>query len=331
MAYDSTPSNVHLDQVLTDLSVGFALKQADIATRVFPVYNTDKLSDQYPVFSNAEQNRAGGVKEIAPRTTPNMFDVSHGFDSFQCRIYGLGFDIDRQTAANEDNYLRVRQRKAEQLMYRLRLERDAQWKSKYMIGSVWGADVTGTTDFVKWSDAAATPQTDMDDWKKDFRLRNYNLEPNTLVLSRDISDAIRRNTEFKSFIKGITIEANATVALPDVVTEAQLGAYFGIANVVIADQVYNSAAEGATAVPTQLFGDDMLLAHVASNATTGISTAGLTFAYNALEGASFGISMEAFNDDSLKRVGIEEEVHGKMAYDMAIVSSDLGTFITDVL
>ena len=75
----------------------------------------------------------------------------------------------------------------------------------------------------------------------------------------------------------------------------------------------------------------MLLAHVAPNATTGISTAGLTFAYNALEGASFGISMEMFNDDSLKRVGIEEEVHGKMAYDMKIVSSDLGTFITDVL
>lgn len=331
MSYDSTPNAVHLDQVLTDLSVGYAITQNDVASRVFPIYQTDKLSNQFPTFSNAEQNRHGGVKEIAPRTTPNMFDVSHAFDSFQCKIYGLGFDIDRQTAAEEDNYLRVRERKAEQLMYRLKLARDEQWKNKYMVGSTWGSDKVGTTDFVKWDDAAALPQNDMDDWKEEFRLRNYNIFPNTLVLSRKIAKAVQRNDQYKSFMKGVVIEANSTVALPDELTEAQLAAFFNIGSVVIADHVYNSAPDGSTPVPTQLFADDMLLAHVAPNATTGIATAGLTFAYNALEGASFGISVETFNDDSLKRVGIEEEVHGKMSYDMKIVSSDLGTYISSVI
>jgi hypothetical protein len=58
---------------------------------------------------------------------------------------------------------------------------------------------------------------------------------------------------------------------------------------------------------------------------------GLNFAYNSIEGVSYGISVESFTDEALQRKGVAEEIQAKMAYDMKVVGPSLGTFVNDVL
>ncbi len=59
--------------------------------------------------------------------------------------------------------------------------------------------------------------------------------------------------------------------------------------------------------------------------------AGLTFAWNAVEGVSFGLSVESFTGDFLRVEGIAEELHVKQAYDMKVVGAELGGFFNGVI
>ena len=73
-----------------------------------------------------------------------------------------------------------------------------------------------------------------------------------------------------------------------------------------------------------------LLCYTPTNAGLMSPAAGLTFAWNNLEGVNnLGITVESFSDDALKRQQIAEMIQVKMSYDMKVVGADLGDlFIT---
>ena len=328
MAFDSAPSAVHLDQLLTNLTLDYVKEQSFIADRVFPVVDVEKKSDEFYTFDPAEGNSEGSdeVTLLAPRTTPRKFDVSHGKDSYMAKVYGLAFDIDMQTAANEDEHLRVRERKARLLMNKLLKKRDRDFIATFMQTGVWGEDLVGTTDFTKWSDGASTPIDDIMKWKEDFQIRNYGFEVNKIVLTKDIKRHLLTNTQILGRING-----GATIANPAMINDALIASIFEVDEIVIADAVSNTAAVGATEVADYMVKDKILMTHTPMSAGLETPASGLIFAWNSIPNVSWGISMETFTDDALRRYQIAEEVHGKMAYDMKVVAPKMGTFVSDVV
>lgn len=328
MSFDNTPSAVHLDELLTNLSINYVTEQSFLADKIFPVVDVAKKSDMFTTFDPDEANRedADSVTLLAPRTEPNRFDVSHGKDSYMAKVYGLGFDIDTQTAANMDMNLKVRERKAGQLMDKLLKKRDRDFIATFLKAGVWGLDLAGTTDFTKWSDAASTPIEDVRKWKRDFQIRNYGLKANKMVITQDIVDELMSNPQILGRING-----GASVSNPALIDMALLAQIFSIEEIVIADAVTNTAAQGAAGTGEYMITDQILLTHTPANAGLDMPASGLIFAWNAIPNVSWGISMESFTDDALARIQVAEVVHGKMAYDMKVVGSNLGTFIQDVI
>lgn len=334
MAFDSAPSAVHYDEVLTNLTLNWVTEQNFIADKIFPVVGVDKKSDEFYKFDPDEANRevdADGLL-LAPRTEPKKFDVSHGMDSYMAKVYGLGFDIDVQTQANSDEVLMIRERKAQQLMHKLLSARDRHWISTFLGTGKWGQDIQGvsgtpsTNQFKQWDDASSTPIDDMRSWKRQFAIRNYGLKVNKMVITQDIVDALMANTQILGRING-----GASIANPAFVDMALLAQVFGVEEVVVADAVTNTAAVGATADRGYMVENQILLTHTPASAGLDTPASGLIFAWNSLPNASWGITMESFTDDALARQQIAEQVHGKMAYDMKVVGESLGTYVYDVI
>jgi hypothetical protein len=109
---NNTPQAVHYDQYLTSFATNYYKEQNYLAGRVFPVIDVTKQSDKYYVFDAAEENREMEdlVQPWAPMSEPNMFELTQSEDSYFSKEYHAGFMIDSETAANEDEILRTRQR-----------------------------------------------------------------------------------------------------------------------------------------------------------------------------------------------------------------------------
>jgi hypothetical protein len=322
----NTPSAVHYDEVLTNLVLSYMTEQSYIADRIFPVVDVAKQSDKFYKFNPDEENREGDVQKLAPRTSPPKFELGSDMDNYFAEVYGLAVDFDEQTLANADAVLDIRARKVSTAANKMLMKRDRDFLDTFFKTGVWGTDLAGTTDFVKWSDSASTPIDDLRTWKRAFQLRNYGLKANKLLIPQIAIDALMTNPQILGRING-----GATVANPAMIDMTILANVFGVEEVVVLDTVTNTAKEGATGTPNWMAGDGMLLTHTPSNAGTDTPASGLIFAYNAIPGVSWGVSTESFTDDGLKRQGIAEEVQLKMAYDMKVVGEKLGTFINDVL
>ena len=219
MAFDNAPSSVHLDQILTNLTLNYVTDQNFIANRVFPVLDVEYKSDEFYKFDPDEANRElDDDMLLAPRTEPRKFDVSHGKDSYMAQVRGLAFDIDTQTAANEDEQLNVRQRKANELMHKLMLRRDRDFLNTFVTSGVWSEDLDGSSsDFTQWSDSSSTPIDDVRQWKRDFQIRNYGFRPNKMLVTQDVLDELMANTQILGRING-----GATIGNPALVDMALL-------------------------------------------------------------------------------------------------------------
>ena len=333
MAYSNTPSAVHLDVPLTNLTLAYATSQNFIADKVFPIVEVDKQSNKYYTFDADEMNRTGDVKLLAPRTAPPKFELSHSTDSYFSDVYGLAVDFDEQTLANEDTQLMTRSRKVNTAVHKMLLKREQDFVATFLVPSIWGTTVTGTTGtpsagttVKKWSDGASTPIQDIRSAKTAMKLRTYGFAPNTLILSQTVLDELMDHPDILDRING-----GATKGAPADVDLELLARVFSVERVLLAAAAANTAAEGIAASRNWLWTNDALLVYTPSSAGLETPAAGLTFAWNSVPGVSYGISTESFTDDALRRSGIAEEVQVKMSYDMKLTGAGLGYYFDNVV
>lgn len=120
-----TPSSVHIDQPLSNLTLAYVQEQSTfIADKVFPTVGVQRQSDKYYIYDRANMNRSGDVKKLAPRTEVNRIGMAISNSSYFADVYGLGMDFDEQTLANEDAMLEIRSAGAETLTNRLLIHRE---------------------------------------------------------------------------------------------------------------------------------------------------------------------------------------------------------------
>lgn len=331
-----TPSQVHVDQPLTDLTLAFVQSQdAFIADKVFPIVGVDKQSDKYYIYDRDNMNRSGDVKELAPRTEVERIGMSISQDSYFAKVYGLGTDFDEQVLANEDAALNTRQLGAQTLIKRLMIHREKQFATNFFSTGLWGTEWNGNTDslasgtdVVHWDDYTnSTPIQDVTNMRRTVQLKSGGFKPNTMVVSIDVRDTLLNHPDILARLEG-----GATVTNTALVTDAKLAEIFQVENFYVMEAVENTAAEGASEDNLFIGGNNALLVHTPASAGLMTPAAGLTFAWNNLPGVNnLGITVERFSDDALKRQQIAELLQVKMSYDMKITGPDLGGFFNSVI
>jgi hypothetical protein len=321
-----TPSQVHIDQPLTNLTIAYVQSQENfIADKVFPVVGVQKQSDKYYIYDRANMNRTGDVKALAPRTEVNRIGQAISNDSYYADVYGLGMDFDQQTLANEDAALDVRSSGAATLVNRLMIHREEQFADTFFAASVWGTDNTPSN---LWSDYTnSTPIKNVTDARRTMQLKSGGFKPNTMVVGKEVRDVLINHPDILARLNG-----GATVTNTALITNAKLAEIFEVENFYVMEAVKNSSVEGVAESNAFIGGKHALLAHVAPNAGLMTPMAGATFAWNTLEGVNnLGVTVESFSDDALKRQQIAEHIQVKMSYDMKVTGSDLGYFFDTVI
>jgi len=316
-----TPSAVHVDQPLTNLTLAYAQSQENfIADKVFPTVGVSKQSDKYYIYDRANMNRTGDVAKLAPRTEVNRIGMTLSTSSYFADVYGLGMDFDEQTLANEDAMLDIRSAGAETLAMRLMIHREEQFATNFFSTGVWGTDNTlSGTD--QWSDYTnSTPIQDVTAARRAVQLASGGFKPNTMVVGKEVRDKLINHPDILARLNG-----GATVTNTALITDAKLAEIFEVENFYVMEAVKNSSVEGVAESNAFIGGKNALLCYTPSNAGLMSPAAGLTFAWNNLEGVNnLGITVESFSDDALKRQQIAEMIQVKMSYDMKVVGAALG-------
>ena len=316
-----TPSAVHVDQPLTNLTLAYAQSQENfIADKVFPTVGVSKQSDKYYIYDRANMNRTGDVEKLAPRTEVNRIGMTLSTSSYFADVYGLGMDFDEQTLANEDAMLDIRSAGAETLAMRLMIHREEQFASNFFVASQWGTDNTLSGND-QWSDYTNSDPIDAVTLaRRTVQLGSGGFKPNTMVVGKEVRDKLINHPDVLARLNG-----GATVTNTALVTDAKLAEIFEVENFYVMEAVKNSSVEGVAESNAFIGGKNALLCYTPSNAGLMSPAAGLTFAWNNLEGVNnLGITDESFSDDALKRQQIAEMIQVKMSYDMKVVGADLG-------
>ena len=323
-----TPSAVHVDQPLTNLTLAYAQSQENfIADKVFPTVGVSKQSDKYYIYDRANMNRTGDVAKLAPRTEVNRIGMTLSTSSYFADVYGLGMDFDEQTLANEDAALEIRSAGAETLAMRLMIHREEQFASNFFVAGQWGTDNTLTGND-QWSDYTNSDPIDAVTLaRRTVQLGSGGFKPNTMVVGKEVRDKLINHPDVLARLNG-----GATVTNTALVTDAKLAEIFEVENFYVMEAVKNSSVEGVAESNAFIGGKHAMLCYTPSNAGLMSPAAGLTFAWNNLEGVNnLGITVESFSDDALKRQQIAEMIQVKMSYDMQIVGADLGAFVNGIV
>lgn len=310
-----TAGAVHVDSLLTDISVAFIQSSTKyVADRVFPAVPVMKRSDLYATYNQGDflrdevQRRQQGAAAV-------RIGYRTGTDSYIAEEWAAAHAIDDQVRANADAPFMPEQDAVRLLTQKMLIRRDADFVTKYMGTGIWGVDSSGGSDFTQWSNAASTPIEDIHN--ACFTVEaNTGFLPNKLVLGRAVWYDLKNHPDIVDRVK-------YTSGGP--VDTAIVARLFGLDEILVAGAIQNTAAEGVAHAGSHLVGDDALLVYSPPSPGLLQPAAGYTFVWSGLIGSNMGQVVEQYRDED----HLSDIVRIRGAWAQKVVSAPLGVFFNN--
>jgi hypothetical protein len=324
-----TARAVHVDQPLTNISIAF-LQNANnfVASRVFPNIRVQKQSDVYFRYDRGFFNR-NLAKLRAPATEAAIAGFGLDTDSYMAKVVSLKAQLAWQVMANADTPVQLERANTEMLLHQMLINKEVDWATRYFTTGIWSTNYTGgtgTNDTPLWSDATnGMPIEDIRKAKTDI-LESTGFEPNTLVLSQRVMDALVDHPDIIDRIKYSGGVGNQNPARTSVQALAQL---FEVERILVMRAIQNTAAEGDTNAHSFIGGKNALLTYVPPTPGLMTPSAGYTFTWSGYQGASneFGVSVTRREREIIKATEVETE----MAFTHQLVAPDLGALFAGIV
>lgn len=246
-----TGTNFHIDQYLTNFSVGYGYPQF-IANQVAPTLRVSKQSDKYRVWG-AEGHNIPQSDAVSPGATAEEIDYTLSNDTFYCNGHALRHAIaDRTRAAHDDPT--ILDRNAVFLTKRgVELKREKLLADYVQTTTNYAAANTVTLAGVnQWNAASPDPFADIEAAKNQVSL-STGFEANTIILGRDVWNVAKQMSAFIDRIK---------YSMKGYLSPALFGEAVDIPNVLIGNVAYNTANEGQTASVSRLWSDNIIVAYI---------------------------------------------------------------------
>jgi hypothetical protein len=333
-----TPGDVHVDEMLTNMSVAYVQGQGTyIADRVFPTVPVRKQSDKYRYYP-----RKSWFKTVAAKRAPSTETPGSGWiyskDTYYCDVWGVHKDIDDQERANEDDDISIDADATEFVTEQLLLRRELEWKANFFTSGVWGHDLTGVTSaptasqFLQWDQASSSPT----EFVPELVLRQQQLTGkrlNTLVIGPQAEIPLTNHPDIIDRIKYVK------EGFYDLDALARL---LKLDRILVANAVQDTSAEmAADLAPADgpagddvegdfsfVFGKDALLCYTEPNPGLRRASAGYIFTWTGLFGTgAYGGRIKQFRMEHIT----SDRVEGEAAWGMKVVAPDLGVFLSGVV
>lgn len=320
-------AQTHIDKALTNISLKYMQDtSAFIADKVFPTVPVVKQSDRYfkylkeDWFRDDAQERAmgtesaGGDYEID--NTPTYF----------CKKYAFHKDVFEEDRANSDDPLQPDTDATEFVVDKILLNKENNWANTYFKSGIWAQDKTGAASaganqVIRWDDYSnSNPIKDIDTMATEMQ-GTTGKRPNTLVIGRQVYDALRQHPDILDRIK---------YTQTGIITDQLIAALFDVDRLLVANAIQNTAKKGQAASMDFILGKHALLCYTESRPRIKAASAGYCFTWTGLLGANaLGGRINRF---AMPQLGIgTERIECELAYDMKVVASDLGAFISGVV
>lgn len=309
---------LHVDRYLTGFSEAFIQAPSNFITPVaatnIPVTNASDLYVKYP--RGYFWRDLAEVRPLGGRPPQVGYKVEP--DTYKAEEWALEHTVDDRQRANTDAPIRLDENATNLLTQIQLIRQDRIWASKFWTTGVWSNDVVLG---VKWDAASSTPIQDIDEWKE-VMAQNTAMMPNTFIMGANVKKTLRNHADVIDRIK---------YTQTGVAEEALLARLFGVDNVRTARSVYNTAQEGGNDEFRHIIDPDSAwLGYIAPSAGLDTPTAIARWAWTGLiPGAmnQYGGVMTRGRDDR----AYTDWFHNRTAFDMTVVSSDLGIFFVDVV
>lgn len=311
-----TQSDVHVDAILTNMSVAYVQDQRNyIATQVFPVVPVDKATDKYFVYTKNDWFRdEAQMRGDSEESAGSGYNLSTA--SYSANVWAFHKDIGDKTRANADAPIDLDRDATQFVTQRLLLRMEAQWAADFWTTGVWGTDVTPSA---LWNDYAGSDPIDDVEAGKQTILGTTGYMPNTLVLGWLVYRRLKNHPDIRDQFK-YTSSNNIT---PEI-----LARVFDVDRVLIAKAVKATNNEGATGAYSFVLGNNnALLAYVPPAPGLLTPSAGYMFAWKGVSGGlGTTVGMSRIRMEWLKA----DRVEGEVGFANKVVASDLGYFFSAV-
>jgi len=321
-----TRGMVHIDRALTNISVAYAQSaEMFVADRVFPIVNVQKQSDLYFKYAKEDWLRdEARMRAPGTESAGGMYEIETA--EYFCKKYAFHRNITEEDRVNQDQPLNVDQDSVQFITQKLLLKRENLWANQFFTDGVWGTDMVGVDSsptsgqFLRWDEDGSEPIEDISKGKMHMASLT-GFKPNTLVLGAEVYEALRNHDDILSRI---------VFTQRGIVTADILSALFDVERVVVGWAIQNEANKGASEDTDFLLGKHALLAYSPPSAGLKQPAAGYVFAWTGLMGAA------AYGNRILRipmpQLGMgTERIEGEMAFDLKVVSDDLGYFFQNAV
>lgn len=243
-------SNTRIDQVLTNISVGWS-NEGLVAERLFPVVRVRKQSDKYYTFGReAWLPETGDYR--APGTEANEIPgLGVSLDTYYAQEHSLQIAVTDEERENTDNAFAPDRDGTELVTSKILLGREKAMHDLATDASQYAASMTVTlsgTD--QWNDYAnSDPIGDI----KAGRWAMHSLvfmEPNVGIFPYQVMSVLEDHPDFIERIK---------YSERGILTKDIIGAVVGLSNIIVPG---TGIATSTSLVPSYLWGKDVLLAWV---------------------------------------------------------------------
>lgn len=323
-----TKSDVHINRPLTNISIALMQNRSNfVAAEVFPIVPVQKQSDIFWSYDNAYWNR-DEMMPRAPATESHGGGYDIGQGTYYAKVWAIHKDIPDQILANADSPIDLERGATEWVTLKALIRREKLFATAFMGGGIWTRDydgvasAPGANQMLQWNDASSTPIEDIWAAKADV-LERTGFEPNTLVLGYRVLNSLINHPDFIDRVK----YGNTTgIAMID---QSDLAQVFKVDRVVIMKAIENTANEGATKSHSFIGGGkQVLLTYRPPSPGLMAASSGYIFSWVGLTGAGpDGQRIKRFRMEPIA----SERVELEMAFDMKLISADLGAFFDTVV
>lgn len=270
-----TASQVHVDTLLTNASVGY--KNADyIADQAFPIVPVNKQSDLI-----AQLTQSAWFRDEAKLRAPGTYAVAGGYGTdntakYFCDNYAFSKVLPDEVRDNAGAPYDLERTEVEYVTDKLQMNREVKFATDFFTSTgVWGTDTSVGTVWSNYS--GSSPLTDIEGFK-DSVSGKIGLEPNSIIIGREVLTQAKWHPDVVDTIK---------YTQRGVVSEDLLASLFGVDRLLVGRGIYTTSKEGVaeTSVSySRIWGKHLLIFYRPAAASLRSPSAGYTFVWQKYGG-----------------------------------------------
>ena len=313
-----TPQDLHVDALLTNLSIAYS-NPAYIADQLFPLVRVMKQSDIVPRYNQSFWFRDDSkVRAPGTKSEGGGYTVDTSMTYF-CNRFSRRFEIPDDLRRNADAPWNLDNDATRFVSDKLLMRREVGFAADAFATGKWTTDKTGGTDFTLWSNyGASTPDVDVDTYKDTVEAL-VGVEPNSFVVGKQVHLQLKNHPALVDRIK-YTQRAQLT---PDLIASLlELERYF------VGRSIYTTTVEGtaeASVSYTRIWGKNGLLLYTPAAPSLLTPAAGYTFVWQVVANAL----------QYIKRMRDEEKeidiIEANSYYAQKITAASAGLFLSSAV